>query len=58
MAGSSRLNRDPESEYTDRPPGPENVVTACETCPGRVVFLESGNTNGWIATDHVVVPEE
>ncbi len=29
-------------------------VAACRTCPGRVVFIESDNTDGWIATDATV----
>lgn len=37
-------------------PSPETdpVVHVCETCPGRAVFVESGNTDGWIATDLTV----
>ncbi|MFC6732551.1 MULTISPECIES: hypothetical protein [unclassified Haladaptatus] len=30
-------------------------IVVCETCPGRNVFLESGNTDGWISSD-VTVP--
>lgn len=30
-----------------------SAVSVCETCPGRLVFLETGNTDGWIATDTV-----
>jgi len=29
-------------------------VSVCESCPGRTVFLESGNTDGWIASDTTV----
>ena len=29
-------------------------VTVCESCPGKLVFLEAGNTDGWIATDSTV----
>ncbi len=57
MAGSSRLDRDSVSDTADEPPVPETEITTCESCPGRVVFLESGNTDGWIATDHVVDAE-
>lgn len=32
--------------------GPEIYV--CESCPGKSVFLESGNTDGWIASDTTV----
>lgn len=26
-------------------------VSICESCPGKSVFIESGNTDGWIASD-------
>lgn len=29
-------------------------VSCCQGCPGRTVFIESGNTDGWIATDLTV----
>ncbi|MFC4357968.1 hypothetical protein ACFO0N_08415 [Halobium salinum] len=29
-------------------------VTACETCPGKVVFIESGNNDGWLSSDTVL----
>lgn len=29
-------------------------VSVCESCPGKLVFLETGNTDGWIATDSAV----
>ena len=32
----------------------EKIVTAYETKPGRVVFTEIGNVDGWIATDLIV----
>lgn len=31
-------------------------VTAQETVPGRLVFTEDGNTDGWVATDLAVDP--
>ena len=34
----------PESHHS-----PE--ISLCESCPGTSVFLESGNTDGWIASD-------
>ena len=34
--------------------GTEGVVTACETCPGRLVFTDEDNTDAWIATDLAV----
>lgn len=32
----------------------ESVVTAHRTTPERTVFTESGNNDGWIATDLTV----
>lgn len=29
-------------------------VSVCESRPGTSVFIESGNTDGWISTDTVV----
>lgn len=31
-------------------------ITAQETVPGRMVFTETDNTDGWIATDLVLDP--
>lgn len=43
---------------TSRPddvvPADESTVRSHETCPGRTVFTESGNRDGWIATDLTV----
>lgn len=40
--------------------GPESrsgpAISACRSGPETVVFLESGNTDGWIATDWTVEP--
>jgi hypothetical protein len=38
-------------EHADEEPP---AVTSQETCPGRVVFTEEGNDDGWIATDLTV----
>jgi len=43
----------------DRPqagdPVPERPeIDVCVTCPGRQTFIESDNTDGWIATDCVL----
>lgn len=35
----------------------ESVIKTCETRPGKRVFLEDGNTEGWIATDYTVDPQ-
>lgn len=32
-------------------PRPKSGIFVCGTCPGRSVFLEAGNTDGWISTD-------
>ncbi|MFC7203298.1 hypothetical protein ACFQJC_07205 [Haloferax namakaokahaiae] len=29
-------------------------ISVCESCPGKSVFLESGNTDGWISSDVTV----
>ncbi len=29
-------------------------IAVCESRPGNMVFTESGNTDGWIASDHTV----
>ncbi|WP_123538371.1 hypothetical protein [Halosimplex salinum] len=39
----------PEPTADDRP-----AISACESCPGRSVFIESGNTDGWIASDETL----
>ncbi|ACM56136.1 hypothetical protein [Halorubrum lacusprofundi] len=51
MSAGARSRTDPrrESELYQTPD-----ITACEGCPGRSVFMESENTDGWIASDHVV----
>lgn len=37
------------SESEDRP-----QITVCESCPDKAIFIESGNTDGWIASDLTV----
>lgn len=32
------------------------AVTCCESRPGKQVFVEAGNTDGWIATNLTVEP--
>ncbi|WP_175454672.1 hypothetical protein [Halobellus clavatus] len=48
MAAGTRSHGDPSPE-SESHRNPE--ITVCESCPGRSVFLESGNTDGWIASD-------
>ena len=55
MATGTQSGTDDDSE----PSPPETpTVSVCETCPGRTVFLESGNTDGWIASDLTVEPTQ
>ncbi len=42
------------TDDSDAEADPETAVTACETCPGRLVFTEEDNTDAWIATDLAV----
>lgn len=53
MAASTRS---PERD-SDSSPEEAVDVLVCETCPGRSVFVEAGNTDGWIATDLTVDPD-
>ncbi|WP_167599499.1 hypothetical protein [Halorussus marinus] len=48
MAAGTQSRRDADSGPTPDE-GPE--ISVCESCPGTTVFLESGNTDGWISTD-------
>lgn len=32
--------------------GPE--ISSCRSSPEKMVFIESGNTDGWIASDYTV----
>ncbi len=34
----------------------EREVIACESAPERIVLIESGNSDGWIASDLSVEP--
>jgi hypothetical protein len=51
MDGDSRSGRrvDRTPDLPDCP-----AVSVCESRPGVIVFLESGNTDGWIASDTTV----
>lgn len=43
------------SEHVEEPEIPQTPeITVCESCPGKAVFIESENTDGWIATDLTV----
>jgi hypothetical protein len=39
----------PARDRVDTEDSPQ--IEVCESAPGKVVFLESGNTDGWIASD-------
>lgn len=53
MPTGTRPRTDDEGEPS---PSDTPTVSVCESCPGRTVFLESGNTDGWIASDLTVEP--
>ncbi|MGQ4557029.1 hypothetical protein [Halobellus sp. GM3] len=55
MAVQSQANQELASAEVDES-GP--TISVCETCPGTVVFLEAGNTDGWIATDTPIELEQ
>lgn len=42
----TRADRKPDPVSSDLP-----EISVCESCPGTSVFIESGNTDGWIASD-------
>ena len=48
-----RGDADTDAATTDAP-----TLTACTASPERTVLLESGNTDGWIASDLTVDAEE
>ena len=41
-------------EEKEEPQAFESDVSAYESRPGRVVFVEEGNSDGWLATDLTV----
>lgn len=49
MATGTLSEFEPESNQEDRP-----EISVCESRPGKAVFTESGNTDGWIASDITV----
>ncbi|WP_231186609.1 hypothetical protein [Haladaptatus sp. DYF46] len=48
------VNPRPVDEATHAPTPTTPGINLCETRPERFVFLEDGNTDGWISTDLVV----
>lgn len=51
MPVSSQSERE---TISNQPPPPQTNIAAYESRPGRFVFLEDGNTDGWIATEFVM----
>jgi hypothetical protein len=51
MAAGTQSHPEPTSDPEPHQ-GPE--ISICESCPGKSVLLESGNTDGWIASDLTV----
>ncbi|WP_049889065.1 DUF7331 family protein [Natronolimnohabitans innermongolicus] len=49
-----RQDSDVDAASRESPEEPSVIVSAHETRPGKVVFTERGNTDGWIATDLAV----
>lgn len=45
---------DTDADDTPTVEEPAVVVTSHETRPGKIVFTEQNNSDGWIATDLVV----
>lgn len=43
-----------DADIVDHPPEPPTTISAHKSSPGRLVFTEEGNTDGWIATDFVM----
>lgn len=43
-------------EAAEQAEDPLPTISVCRSCPEKAVFLEAGNTDGWIATDSVVEP--
>lgn len=49
-ASTQRRSERTTGSTSDRCPD----ITRCESCPEKSVFIESGNTDGWIASDLTV----
>ena len=49
-----RADNETAGEFVDEPVFESPQVAANHTSPDRVVFTETGNTDGWIATDLAV----
>ena len=51
MAASTRSQAE---RMTGSTPDRRPEISHCESCPEKSVFIESGNTDGWIASDLTV----
>lgn len=51
MAAGTQSRQEHE---TDPDPHQSPDISVCESRPGNAVFLEDGNTDGWIASDVTV----
>jgi len=49
LSAQSQTNYTIESPSEDRP-----EISVCESAPGKAVFIELQNQDGWIATDEPV----
>lgn len=49
----SRSDEMPDAAAEGRP-----TLTLCESRPGKAVLIESGNSDGWIASDLTVTVRE
>ncbi len=59
MPGGTRSEAaDDGGSASDALPHDAPEVRACESCPGTVVLIESGNTDGWLASDVTVTVVE
>lgn len=43
-----------DGDSTEELEEPDSIVTSHETRPGKLVFTERGNSDGWIASDVAV----
>lgn len=44
----------PGQDTPDRVVADGHLVSCCQTRPGKFVFIERGNSEGWIASDGTV----
>lgn len=52
MGRSSHTHREEKPEESSE--SSPNEICVCESRPGRLVFIEDGNKDAWIATDTAV----